>query len=224
MTDQLEHQTLARRAWSIQGIRIGFQAPGSNTYKIIHQSSSQAYHYGGLQLTIFIGSRGLKPRIVTPKDNGTPAKWEIVEVDAPRRQPLRNGSLGALRYTQLTDIGPESTTLWCDFCDEAHQERAFKIMSNVEELKAETNELLKPAQAWVPGKEHFTQVHDIEDELDYINTCLLFLTLSKNILGKPMVDSKQLDAGVWHNLYFQINRQRGVDTSKYKDEYKGTNT
>ncbi|KAJ3994794.1 hypothetical protein F5050DRAFT_418375 [Lentinula boryana] len=206
MTDRrLEHQTLAKRdAQNNQVIRIGFQEPGSDTYERTFQLPSKGY--SGLQLTIFFGSRGLKPRIVTPKDHNTPAKLEIVEVDAPRRQTTsRIGSLGALHYIRLTDIGPpELKTLWCDFGDKTGQDRAFEIMSNVKKLKAETNKLLQPAR--VPDAE----VHDIEDDLAYINTCLLFLTLSRNGSGKPMVDSQQLHAGVWYNLYLQINRERGL--------------
>ncbi|KAJ3742482.1 hypothetical protein DFH05DRAFT_1500944 [Lentinula detonsa] len=115
-TDRLEHQTHSERAaQNNQVIRIGFRKPESDT--------------------IFFGSRGLKPRIVTPKDHNTPAKLEIVEVDAPRRQ---TGS-GVLHYVRLTDIGPpELKTLWCDFGDKTGQDWAFEIMSNGEKLKAET--------------------------------------------------------------------------------------
>ncbi|KAJ3781889.1 hypothetical protein GGU11DRAFT_794525 [Lentinula aff. detonsa] len=92
MTDRLEHQTLAKRdsQWK-KVIRIGFQKPGSDTYESAHEIRSRGY--SGLELTIFFGSRGFKPRIVTPKGyiNNIPPKWEIVKVDAPRRQ-TRNGA------------------------------------------------------------------------------------------------------------------------------------
>ncbi|KAJ3983826.1 hypothetical protein F5890DRAFT_1475023 [Lentinula detonsa] len=196
--DQLEHQTPHVKRYD-QVIRIGFQKPGSETYESIDQNSP--HDFSGLQLTIFFDSTGFQPRIVTHKDNNT-TELEIKIVKAPReeRRPEK------MDQRRMLKLGPDSA------------QSAFKIMTNVEQLKDETNELLQ-TRVGVKADDEFTQVHDIKDDLDYINTCLLFLTLFHNTAGEPMLWAGQLND--WHDLYSRLNRRRGVYISEYEDG--GTN-
>ncbi|KAJ3981674.1 hypothetical protein F5890DRAFT_1534213 [Lentinula detonsa] len=222
--DQWERRTSATSSElytrTIQVIRIGFQKPGSETYENIKEISRSSYD--GLRLTMFFGSTGFQPRIITHKDtNTTELDSKIKIVEAPRRPASAGKEIGNVNYNRMMDIGPGSKSLRCDFFAEPPQTEAVEIMSNVERLKAETNELL---QTWagVKADGKYTQVHDIEDDLDYIiiNTCLLFLTLFRNAVGNPMVKSEELN--VWHNLYSRLNRERGVP--KDAVVYEGKNT
>ncbi|KAJ3996453.1 hypothetical protein F5050DRAFT_113401 [Lentinula boryana] len=207
MTDQLERQTLTKRNRSKKVIRIGFQKPRSDTYETTNQISPKDYRV--LQLTIFFGGAGLRPRIVTHEDNDTP-QLQIQTVGAPRF----SGRGGRLKSGLMMDIGPNSAQLECDFYWGGDKEQAFDIMSDVERLKAETNKLLQLAREGVQAGDEFKQVHDIKDDLDYVNTCLVFLTLLHNMVGVPMVNAEQL--GHWHDLYSQISRERGVDVSNFR--------
>ncbi|KAJ3725670.1 hypothetical protein DFJ43DRAFT_1088673 [Lentinula guzmanii] len=211
--DQLEHQTPHVKRYD-QVIRIGFQKPGSETYESIEQNSP--HDFSGLQLTIFFDSTGFQPRIVTHKDNNT-TELEIKIVKAPReeRRPEK------MDQRRMLKLGPDSAQSVCFFYSNTGWTQAFKIMTNVEQLKDETNKLLQ-TRAGVKAGDKLTQVHGIKDDLDYINTCLLFLTLFHNTAGEPMLWAGQLND--WHDLYSRLNRRRGVDTSKYEDGYEGTNT
>ncbi|KAJ3994305.1 hypothetical protein F5050DRAFT_1809718 [Lentinula boryana] len=204
MSDQLERQTLTKRTEYQQAIRIGFQIPGSDTYETSFQSSSRAY--SGLQLTIFFESTGLRPRIV----NSNTPQLQIQTVDTPRYSPAPSKPFGKMDLGRMMNIGPDSGILECHFAvgGEVRKQQAFSIMSDVEKLKAETNKLLQLGRQGLQAGDEFKQVHDIKDDLDYINTCLVFLTLFHNSTGKPMVDAKQLDH--WKDIYLQISRGRGI--------------
>ncbi|KAJ3981675.1 hypothetical protein F5890DRAFT_1534222 [Lentinula detonsa] len=222
--DQLERRApatpSAHNSWNIQVIRIGFQKTGSETYETIKKHSPSSYD--GLRLTIFFGSTGFQPRIITHKDtNTTELDSEIKIVEAPRRPAAAGKDTGNVMYNKMMDIGPESSKslLWCNFFATTRRTQAVDIMTNVERLKDETNELLQ-TRAGVKAGGKYTQVHDIEDDLDYINTCLLFLTLFRNAVGNPMVKSEELN--VWHDLYSRLNRERGVP--KDAVVYEGKNT
>ncbi|KAJ3795852.1 hypothetical protein GGU11DRAFT_758004 [Lentinula aff. detonsa] len=134
--DQLEHQTPHVKRYD-QVIRIGFQKPGSETYESIDQNSP--HDFSGLQLTIFFDSTGFQPRIVTHKDNNT-TELEIKIVKAPReeRRPEK------MDQRRMLKLGPDSA------------QSAFKIMTNVEQLKDETNKLLQ-TRAGVKADDKFTQ-------------------------------------------------------------------
>ncbi|KAJ3742483.1 hypothetical protein DFH05DRAFT_1558513 [Lentinula detonsa] len=206
--DQLERRTPVTpsvpKGRNIQVIRIGFQKPGSETYAVYINKNTPS-GYNELRLTIFFGSTGLQPHIVTHKDNNTPGlDSEIKIVDAPRKSAAAGKSKGDVMYYKMMNIGPDSDSLWCAFIDPRYRTLAFEIMTNVERLKAETNKLLQSAQ--VSGS---TQVHVIEDDLDYINTCLLFLTLFRNAAGNPVVKDEELN--VWRDLYLRLRRERGSE-------------
>ncbi|KAJ3785767.1 hypothetical protein GGU10DRAFT_332860 [Lentinula aff. detonsa] len=99
------------------------------------------------------------------------------------------------------------------FENAANLSKVFQIFGNPDTLIAETNKLLKArANSLVKADPEYRLVHDLEDDLDYINTAMIFLTLFQTSPGNPLLTTADLSH--WKTRYEEFNRIRGFNTVK----------
>ncbi|KAJ3728010.1 hypothetical protein DFJ43DRAFT_1194019 [Lentinula guzmanii] len=223
--DQWERRTSATPSElytrTIQVIRIGFQKPGSETYENIKEISRSSYD--GLRLTIFFGSTGFQPRIITHKEtNTTELDSEIVIVKAPRRPASAGKEIGNVNYNQMMDIGPESSKfLWCNFLATTRRTQAVDIMTNVERLKDATNELLQTRAGVKAGdkgaypKMQSNMKGKISDSVLLDELRLIHYTRSDAALSIPTIQTGRFRSLVGSER--RMYRSRRVDISSVWD-------
>ncbi|KAJ3798859.1 hypothetical protein GGU11DRAFT_863434 [Lentinula aff. detonsa] len=112
------------------------------------------------------------------------------------------------------DLSPEKGDYsLAHFEDSANVERVFRIFGNADTLIAETNKLLKArAKSVVEADPKYKLVHNLEDDLDYINTAMIFMSLFQPSRGNQLVST--VDLSHWKTRYEEFNRIRGFDTAK----------
>ncbi|KAJ3731351.1 hypothetical protein DFJ43DRAFT_1040118 [Lentinula guzmanii] len=134
---------------------------------------------------------------------------EITQVNLPRMRS------GRIIDAALKDLGAGNEHLIAHFIDLDFFNQHYAVIRNVDRLCEQTNALLKKKKVeeykdFTIGDPKFQHPIVIEDDLDWINTVLLYLTLI-NQPGSdvPVLDPKQLLG--WTEIFQEMTwkRKRG---------------
>ncbi|KAJ3747953.1 hypothetical protein DFH05DRAFT_1482321 [Lentinula detonsa] len=223
-THLLENRGPSKRATyahSDRAVRLACRYPSREQYESI-SSSKQCTRSHELRFTLFLGDAGFEPFVIEAREEGK-SRIYINQVKAPRIPPkgvakeeVAKGRPVKERLQTHLFLDLSSTKndySLAHFENPANLVKVFQFFSNADTLIAETNKLLKArANTLVEADPEYRLVHDLKDDLDYINTAMIFLTLFQTSPGNPLLTTADLSH--WKTRYQEFNRIRGFNTVK----------
>ncbi|KAJ3995934.1 hypothetical protein F5050DRAFT_1808223 [Lentinula boryana] len=216
-THLLENRGLIERinhAFEHPVVRLACRYPGREQYESIFTSKKCTSSHE-LRFTLFLGDAGFEPVIIEARDEGK-SRIYINGVALPRRSPVAEGQRvkPAMQPNLLLNLSPAKSQLSVAHFENAdNMVKVFQIFGKADTLIAETNKLLKArANSQVEADPEHRLVHALVDDLDYINTAMIFLTLFQTSQGNPVVTTA--DLALWKSRYEEFNRIRDVNTAK----------
>ncbi|KAJ3981774.1 hypothetical protein F5890DRAFT_1533475 [Lentinula detonsa] len=218
-THLLENRGPSKRATyahSDRAVRLACRYPSREQYESI-SSSKQCTRSHELRFTLFLGDAGFEPVVIEAREEGK-SRIYINQVKAPRIPTKGVAKAWPLKERLQTHLFLDLSSTKKDYSlahfeNPANLVQVFQIFSNADTLIAETNKLLKVrAKSVVEVDPEYRLVHDLKDDLDYINTAMIFLTLFQTSPGNPLLTTAVLSH--WKTRYQEFNRIRGFNTVK----------
>ncbi|KAJ3783034.1 hypothetical protein GGU10DRAFT_389399 [Lentinula aff. detonsa] len=177
-------------------IRLAWRIPGEEHFKPAKSEFTATDRF-----TLFMTGGGFSTGFEFQESTNA----KLIEVELPRRPS------GMITEAVLKDFATDGKRLMARFIDGDFFFGNYPVIRNVDRLRTETNALLKKKakgyEEFTIGDPKFQHPIVIEDDLDWINTVLLYLTLI-NQPGSdvPVLDPKELLG--WTEIFQEMTRKR----------------
>ncbi|KAJ3782034.1 hypothetical protein GGU10DRAFT_364798 [Lentinula aff. detonsa] len=181
-------------------IRLAWRNPGEENFRSVSRKFTATDRFS-LVMTEKSFSIGFEIQ-----DSTSAKHTEIIKVDLPRMPS------GRIIDAALKDLGAGNEHLIAHFIDLDFFNQHYAVIRNVDRLRTETNALLKKKaeehKDFTIGDPEFQDPIDIiRDDLDWINTVLLYLTLiNQPESGVPVLDPKELVE--WTKIFKEMTSMR----------------
>ncbi|KAJ3782046.1 hypothetical protein GGU10DRAFT_90245 [Lentinula aff. detonsa] len=199
-------------------LKLAWRSPGEEHFKLVADGFEAVDQFslfftGHLvtELPLFstghLSTIGYEAQVVSPDSS----RWQnsrLEKVDIPRRSKSQ-----VIDYSRVRNLAADNQPLTAHFINEDFSNQHYAVIKNVNRLYKETNVLLKKKAKEFEGismqgdLKLQRAVGFIRDDLDWINTVLLYLTLiNQPESGVPVLDPKELVE--WTKIFEEMTSKR----------------